>query len=96
LTKDAGALAVIAFTEAPLFMALPFVAPAGVPGPRAAALQAGFMAMVRDRDFLADAARAKLDITPIDAAGVRGVIARIAATPKEVIARYNRMTSLSP
>jgi hypothetical protein len=61
---------------------------------RAAALQAGFMAMVKDRDFLADAGRAKLDITPIDAAAVRGVIARMAATPKDVIARYNRMTGV--
>jgi len=94
LTKDADALAVIAFTEAPLFMALPFVAPAGVPEARAAALQAGFMAMVKDRDFLADAARAKLDITPIDAEGVREVIMRMAATPRDVIARYNKMTGV--
>jgi tripartite-type tricarboxylate transporter receptor subunit TctC len=94
LTKDAGALAVIAFTEAPLLMALPFVAPAGVPAERAAALQAGFMAMVRDREFLADAGRSKLDISAIDAGGVRRVIARMAATPRDVIARYNRITGV--
>ena len=35
LTRDPAALSVIAFTEAPLTMALPFLAPAGVPaGPR--------------------------------------------------------------
>src|SRR6266550_4461740 len=94
LTRDPAALAVIAFTEAPLFMALPFVAPAGVPGPRAAALQRGFMAMVQDSDFLADAERAKLDITPIDGDAVRSVIAKMAATPKDVIARYNKITGI--
>ena len=95
LTRDPAALSVIAFTEAPLYMALPFVAPAGVPPDRAAALQRGFMAMVKDRDFLADAERAKLDITPIDGNAVRGVIAKMAATPKDVIARYNKITGVS-
>jgi hypothetical protein len=37
LTRDSEALAAVAFTEAPLSMALPFVAPAGVPAERAAA-----------------------------------------------------------
>ena len=46
---------IIAFTEAPLHMALPFLAPAGIPQDRAAVLRSAFMAMVKDRDFLADA-----------------------------------------
>jgi tripartite-type tricarboxylate transporter receptor subunit TctC len=95
LTRDPAALAVIAFTEAPLYMALPFVAPAGMPADRATALQSAFMAMVKDKDFLADAARAKLDITPIDANAVRGIIAKMAATPKDVIARYNKITGVN-
>jgi hypothetical protein len=81
LTRDPAALSVIAFTEAPLYMALPFVAPAGVPPDRIAALQRGFMAMTKDRDFLADAERAKLDITPLDGNAVKDVIAKMAATP---------------
>jgi tripartite-type tricarboxylate transporter receptor subunit TctC len=96
LTKDPAALSVIAFTEAPLYMALPFLAPAGIPAERASALQRGFMAMVRDKDFLADAEKAKLDITPIDGPAVRDIIVKMAATPKDVIARYNKITSLSP
>ena len=92
LTGDLRALAVLEFTEAPLTMALPFVAPAGIPADRAAALQRAFMAMVRDRDFLTDAANANLDITPIDGNAVRDVIVKMAATPKDVIARYNRIT----
>ena len=95
LTKDPAALSVIAFTEAPLHMALPFLAPAGIPADRAAALRASFMAMVRDKDFLADAERAKLDITPIDGNAVRDIIVKMAATPKDVIARYNRITGVT-
>jgi tripartite-type tricarboxylate transporter receptor subunit TctC len=91
LTRDKAALDIIAFTEAPLTMALPFLAPAGIPAERAAALSTAFMAMVKDRDFLIDAAKAKLDITPIAGDAVRTVIAKMAATPKDVIARYNRI-----
>ena len=93
LTKDPAALSVIAFTEAPLYMALPFLAPAGIPSDRAAALRTAFMAMVKDKDFLADAEKAKLDITPIDGNGLRDIIVKMAATPKDVIARYNKITS---
>ena len=94
LTQDKDALDVIAFTEAPLYMALPFLAPAGIPADRAAALRSAFMTMVRDREFLADAERVKLDITPIDGEAVRAIIAKMAATPRAVIERYNRITGV--
>jgi len=94
LTQDKAALDVIAFTEAPLYMALPFLAPAGIPPERATALETAFMAMVRDRQFLVDAANAKLDITPINGAGVRTLITKMSATPRDVIARYNRITQI--
>jgi tripartite-type tricarboxylate transporter receptor subunit TctC len=94
LPRDKAALDVIAFTEAPLYMALPFLAPAGIPSDRAAALQNAFMAMAKDKDFLADAERAKLDITPIDGAQVRTIIVKMARTPKDLIARYNRITGV--
>jgi hypothetical protein len=42
---------------------------------------------------LADAEKAKLDITPIDGNAVRDVIAKMATTSKDVIARYNKITS---
>ena len=97
LTNDRSALDIIAFTEAPLYMALPFLAPAGIPEERASVLRTAFMAMVKDPDFLADAMRAQLDITPIDGGGVGEVIAKMAATPKDVVERYTRIvTALSP
>jgi tripartite-type tricarboxylate transporter receptor subunit TctC len=95
LTQDKDALDIIAFTEAPLYMALPFLAPAGIPQDRAAALRGAFMAMVKDREFLADAERSRLDITPIDGDAVRAILTRMAATPRSVIDRYNRITGVA-
>lgn len=92
-THDRDALALVAFAEAPLAMALPFVAPAGISPQQAAMLQRAFTEMVRDRGFLADARRVNLEITPVSGAEVRNVIAAMAATPKDLIARYNRITS---
>jgi tripartite-type tricarboxylate transporter receptor subunit TctC len=93
LTSDPGMLALLEFAELPFFMALPFLAPPDLPPDRAAALGAAFMAMGRDRAFLDDAKRAKLDISPIDGDAVRALLAKAAATPKDVIARYNEIAT---
>lgn len=92
-THDRDALALVSFAEAPLAMALPFVAPASLATGQTAVLQRAFTEMVRDRDFLADAKRVNLDITPVSGAQVRNVIAAMAVTPKNLIARYNAITN---
>ncbi len=94
LIRDEAALELMEFAEMPLFMALPFVAPAGVPTDRAAALQSAFMAMAKDKAFLDDAKKGALDITPIDGRAVRDLIAKMAATPREIIARYNKAVAV--
>ena len=93
-TKDGDALRLVGFAEAPLSMALPFMAPASLRAERARMLQQAFMSMMRDRDFLADAARVKLDITPVSGERVRQIIIAMAATPKALIARYNAITTV--
>ena len=87
-------LALLEFAELPFFMALPFVAPPGLPLERAAALRAAFMAMCRDAAFLIDARSAKLDISAIDGDAVRALLAKAAATPKDVVMHYNEISSL--
>ncbi len=89
LTNDPKALALIEFAELPFFMALPFLAPPDLPPDRAAALRSAFMAMCKDTAFLEDAKKAKLDISPIDSEAVRALLAKSAATPKDVIEHYN-------
>ena len=89
LARDAGVRALLEFAEMPFFMALPFAAPPEVPADRAKALQTAFVAMCKDAGFLDDAKKLGLDISPVDSDGVLKLLARSAATPKDVIARYN-------
>jgi tripartite-type tricarboxylate transporter receptor subunit TctC len=91
LTNDTNALALIAFAELPFFMALPFAAPPDIPADRAAALQTAFMAMCRDPAFLDEAEKIGFDVSPIDAAEVQRLLARSAATPRDVIERYSAL-----
>lgn len=92
LTSDPRALAIIEFAELPFLIALPFMAPPDIPAERAAALRDGFERMMADKDFLADAARSKLDISPVTGEAVKALLTKAAATPKEIIAAYNAMT----
>ena len=91
LTKDPQALRLLDFAESPFFMALPLVAPPGLPADRALALQAGFMAMTKDPAFVAEAQKMSLDLTPIDGLAVLKVIAQMAATPPDVIAQFKEI-----
>jgi tripartite-type tricarboxylate transporter receptor subunit TctC len=93
MTQDPKALALINFAELPFFMALPFAAPPGVPAERAKALQTAFMDMSRDGDFVAEAEKIGIDMSPVDGAGVLKMLAETAATPKDVIARYNAIVA---
>ena len=95
LIKNPNDLALLEFAEQPFFMAIPFVAPPGVPADRAKALQDAFMAMTKDPDYLAGAKKLSIDTSPIDGEAVRKLIAQGAATPKDVIARYNKITGLT-
>lgn len=78
----------IELAEAPFFMALPFAAPPGVPAERIKLLRDAFMKAHADNEFLAEADKLKLDVSPIDGAAVDTLIRRMAATPPAVIARF--------
>jgi tripartite-type tricarboxylate transporter receptor subunit TctC len=93
LAGDAGALSLIEFAELPFFMALPFAAPPDVPPDRAKALQTAFMAMCRNKAFVEEAEKLGIDVSPIDGDAILTLLARTAATPSAVIARYNALGS---
>jgi tripartite-type tricarboxylate transporter receptor subunit TctC len=78
----------IELAEAPFFMALPFAAPPGVPADRIKILRDAFMKAHADKEFLADAEKLKLDVSPIDGEAVDTLIRRMAATPPAVITRF--------
>jgi tripartite-type tricarboxylate transporter receptor subunit TctC len=92
LATDPNMLALIEFAEIPFFMSLPFVAPPGVPPDRVKALQTAFMAMCRDKAVLEEAAKLGIDMSPIDHEEILRLVGRMAATPKDVIARYNAIS----
>jgi tripartite-type tricarboxylate transporter receptor subunit TctC len=68
--------------------ARPIAAPPGVPAERIAALRRAFAALATDREFLADAERAKLEIAPVAPEAVDKVISLITSTPAEVAEHY--------
>jgi tripartite-type tricarboxylate transporter receptor subunit TctC len=65
-------------------MGRPYMAPPGVPADRAAALQAAFMATMTDKAFLADAEKAKFEITPVAGADVAALVADVYRTPPDI------------
>jgi tripartite-type tricarboxylate transporter receptor subunit TctC len=91
LAADPAARALLNFAELQFFISLPFAAPPGVPGDRAAALQTAFMEMCKNPAVIAAAEKLGIDMSPIDGAAVRTAIANAEATPREVIARYNTL-----
>ena len=61
----------------------PFAAPPGVPKERAAALVKAFMETHKDPDYLKDAEKLKIDVSPIDGEDVRARIESIYKVPPE-------------
>ena len=63
----------------------PFVAPPGVPADRVKALQAAFMATMKDPKFLEDAKKQKLEIAPISGAEIGRLMVALYASPKDIV-----------
>ena len=74
----------------------PFAAPPALPTERLTALRRAFDATMKDPDFLADADRAKLDILPVGGEVVADMVAGLAATPPEVVARVQNILAGQP
>jgi len=86
LTTDADRAAV-KLVVARLEFGRPFFVPPGVPAVRVNALRQAFEATVKDAAFLADAARAKIDIDPLNGEAVQALVEEVAKTPADVVAR---------
>src|SRR3954468_8897024 len=62
----------------------PYLAPPGVPQDRVDALRQGFMDTMKDKEFLAEAEKAQLEITPIDGVALQKLVAEVYKTPPEI------------
>ena len=80
--------ALIELVELPFQVTYPYVAPPNVPKDRAAILQTAFMKTFQDPEYLEEGRKLDLDVSPLDGATVQGMIARLAQSPPELIARY--------
>ena len=63
-------------------MGRPFLAPPGVPRDRMDALRKAFMDTMKDKDFLADTEKAKMEITPVSGDQLDKLVKEVYATPK--------------
>jgi tripartite-type tricarboxylate transporter receptor subunit TctC len=62
----------------------PYLAPPGVPADRVAMLRKAFMDTMADKEFLADADKAQLEITPIAGEAVQKLVAEVYQTPPAI------------
>lgn len=63
----------------------PFVAPPDLPPARLKMLRDAFMATMKDKEFVAEATKLKLDVDPTDGAGLEKIVRDIYATPPDIV-----------
>jgi tripartite-type tricarboxylate transporter receptor subunit TctC len=85
LAKTDAALSLIELVEAPYALSRPFAAPPGIPKDRASALQAAFLRAHQDPQFLDEATRLKIDVSPIGGDEALNAVTTIARAPAELI-----------
>lgn len=68
-------------------MGRPYLAPPNVPAERVAVLRKAFMTTVTDKDFLAEADKAQLEVNPVSGEDVEKLVKDVYATPADVVAR---------
>jgi tripartite-type tricarboxylate transporter receptor subunit TctC len=71
----------------------PYLAPPATPAAQVKILRDAFSATVKDPEFLADAEKSRLDVTPSSGERVQAVIEKLYATSKETIKRAKEIIS---
>lgn len=68
----------------------------GVPADRVAALRRAFNLAMQDKDLLADAAKQRLEVNPSGGEDMQRILARVYATPKDLVARLAEASKSQP
>ena len=68
----------------------PFILPDGVPADRIEALRTAFTATMKDTKLLAEADRAKLDISSISGVELQAIVSKLYSTPDDVISKVKK------
>jgi hypothetical protein len=69
------------------------VGPPGVPADRAKALQKAFLDMTKDKEFLADAEKLRIDISPVGADEALDMLDRLAKAPEDLKDEIRKLQS---
>ena len=91
LAKTEEQQQLLKFVFARQVMGRPYLAPPGVPPSTVAALRRAFMETMADKDFLTDAARGKLEITPVSGERIQALMAELYKTPPALAKRLAEM-----
>jgi tripartite-type tricarboxylate transporter receptor subunit TctC len=95
LASNPHARALIELAELPYRLSRPFAAPPGLPPERAKALEEAFLAVHKDPQYLDEATRLKIDVSPIDGAEVLQAINGIAGAPRDLLDTIKKLLSES-
>jgi len=74
----------IEFAEIPYMLSRPYVGPPNVPADRAKALQQAFAEVCKDPDFLAEAERLHVDVSPVGPQEALRMLERVAEAPPDI------------
>jgi len=85
LAPNARALALVELAEIPYSLSRPFVAPPGLPADRASALQKAFLDANADPDYLVEAQKIGVDVSPVGAREAAEMIDKLAAAPPDLL-----------
>jgi tripartite-type tricarboxylate transporter receptor subunit TctC len=88
-TDEQKQISQLVFARQP--MGRPFLAPPGIAAERVAVLRRAFMETLQDKEFLAEAARTKLEINPVSGETVQAIVREVYQTPKSVTSKVAEM-----
>jgi tripartite-type tricarboxylate transporter receptor subunit TctC len=81
----------IEMMETSQFLSWPFTAPPGIPADVTAVLRTAFMDTQRDPEYVADAEKAKMELSPIDGEQITKLLVHLNSVPASTIERYLRI-----
>jgi tripartite-type tricarboxylate transporter receptor subunit TctC len=87
LTKNEEDREIMALISSPAGVGHPYMAPPNVPADRLKVLRDAFIATLKDKDFLAEAEKLKLEIDPMGADEIAGIVNDTIKTPSAVVAK---------
>ena len=85
LAKTDEQRAILRLVFARQVMAWPYLAPPGVPADRIGALRKAFMDTLQDKDFIAEAEKAKLEVMPVGGEAIQTLVREIYQTPPAIV-----------